>query len=133
MRQTLAVVFCATCFALFRGCSNKDSAPTNADTGPSESNAATTTLPPSEVLTKFYRSLADSNNSDAISCTTGDSLSREFVDSQVRLNRAFELLGTNSVECFGEDGKKLQAPPPALKAMEKVEQMAVVVSGSTRP
>jgi len=131
MTRSDSALVLVMCFALLSGCSNEESAPTDSEPEPSKPKAATATAPPSEVLKKFYRSLAESYYDDAISCTTGDALSREFVESQVRLNIAFQLLGKNSVEHFGDEGKALQKPPPALAPLQEVDRVAVNVSGST--
>ncbi len=113
---------------LFAGCRDQQMPSPGAQLSTSN---GTQLLKPEEVLEKFYQSLAESNENAALACTTGDQLSREFVESQVRLNSAFVLMGRNAIERFPEDGIRLQSPLPALAAMKKIKEIPVAIAGET--
>jgi len=129
MRVTYGSLLLVTIAILAGGCSQQ---PTAGLLNPDSSSAtAGSPVAPEMVIETFYRSLTESNADAAFACTTGDSLSRAFVDSQVRLNLAFALMGKVALERFPEDGVKLQVPPPSLSVLNKIGEVPVTVSGET--
>ncbi len=134
LSQSALLVFCVLitcgCDSPVESSTASVEQPVDSSTSSVEQTSAIELLAPESVLEKFYLSLANSEKEAALACTTGDPLTEEFIDSQIRLNAAFALFGKNALEKFPEEGQSMQMPSPALLAAKKVSQVPVIVAGT---